>query len=335
MFLCGLIWPHDNDVPYQFIVTGLGLGAFVSPFFVYMALSEHLPLTSEQNITEDNSTMDCGAEVSNISVVPIVCSHIPINTDYIFVPYLLVAVIVLPPAVAFAYYACRGHNEARDKLESEETYESLSDVSLEENDDKKRKASKVVYWTVMLLLMLFYVPFGGILLSFSHLLSAFGIKSKLHMPDTSMAIMTSVYWGCCLLGRSINTFLSAYFDLFLIILCNFIGLFVANLSLVFMANEYEIALWLGTAFTSLFNSMFLPGVMTWIGAYLTLDGVGICLSLVGLAFGELVWPIFGGYAFNTFGPMSLMYLTFGLVCFQFSLFLALQCIVCTKLRKLP
>ncbi|XP_064596797.1 sodium-dependent glucose transporter 1A-like [Liolophura sinensis] len=336
MYLCGLLWPRDNDVPFQFISVGVGLAAFIAPFFAYPVLSKEAFSETNHGISGGASTLQCETPSDSLlgnasltaNLFPAQCMAQPTNVDNIYIPFLIIAVVMLPPGVAFGHYAVSDNKP--EETTSNASYDALPEFESEEGLLKKR--TNFLYWLVLCLLMVFYVPYGGVLITFSHLLAAFGMKSQLHLSASTMALMTSVYWGCFLLGRLLNTLFSTYLNQFVINLCNFVGLFVSIFILVFLAGESEPALWVGTALMSLFNSGFLPGVMTWIGSYVSLEGNAICLSLVGVAIGELFIPFLAGYAFNIFGSMSLMYMVLGMSIFEFAVFVILCIIVCAKLK---
>lgn len=337
MYLCGVLWPRDNDVPFQFISVGVGLAAFIAPFFAYPVLSKEAFSEANHGISGGASTLQCETPSDSVlgnasltaNLFPVSCMAQPTNVDNIYIPFLIIAVVMLPPGVAFGHYAVS--DTQPEVTTSDTSYDALPENESEE-DETVSKSTNFVYWLVLCMLLVFYVPYGGVLITYSHLLAAFGMRSQLRLSASTMALMTSVYWGCFLLGRLLNTLFSTYLNQFVINLCNFIGLFVSIFILVFLAGDSEPALWVGTALMSLFNSGFLPGVMTWIGSYVSLEGNTICLSLIGVAIGELFVPFLAGYAFNIFGPISLMYMVLGMSTFELAVFIILGIIARTKLK---
>lgn len=233
----------------------------------------------------------------------------PTNIQY---AYLIAAIVTAPPIIAFFYYYIRSGCHSQS---NQNDYEDMTGKILGQKYPLVKKTKMLV------LLFLFHIPIFGITIAYSNLLTAYGLSSSRNFTKSDLAFMTSVMWGSFLMGRILTTVFSKIFDIGILLTLNFGGLFLfVSLLIIQIYIPNEALLWIGTSGFGLFQSSFLPSVISWAGGFLTIDAVILTTALVASGIGEMTIPFIAGVLFHSLGPSSLIYLMLGNCCLEFAMF---------------
>ena len=281
--LCLRLFPGEHNWQMMCIPIAEALSAFLIPFAVKPFQSQVF-IKPEANITTlANCTIDtCYITASKIAY-----------------PYVFTAIILFPAICAFAYYSF--HEKCSNKIEEE--YDRMPDSQTWSTAKWKEN------WAIIVLLFFFHIPVFGSIIAFSDLLTLYGSSAPLFLDKGTMAYMTSMFWGCLLIGRLANMVLSKYVHMGVLLCINFGGLVIFTCLLIGPQNNTAY-LWVGTAGFGIFQSSFLPSVITWAGSFLHLDSIVLNVSLLASGIGEVVIPYVAAMIFQNFGHSSLMFLIF-------------------------
>lgn len=281
--LCLRLFPGEYNWQMLCIPIAEAFSAFLIPFVVKPFQSQMF-IKSGANIT---SLSNCTTDTCYVTASRIVY------------PYMFTAIILFPAICAFAYYSF--HEKCSNKLEEE--YDRMSD------SQTWSKAKWKENWPIILLLFFFHIPVFGSIIAFSDLLTLYGSSAPLFLDKGTMAYMTSMFWGCLLFGRLANMILSKYVHMGILLCINFGGLIIFTCLLIGPQNNADY-LWVGTAGFGIFQSSFLPSVITWAGSFLHLDSIVLNVSLLASGIGEVVIPYVAAMIFQNFGHPNLMFLIF-------------------------
>ncbi|ESO96182.1 hypothetical protein LOTGIDRAFT_160170 [Lottia gigantea] len=171
--------------------------------------------------------------------------------------------------------------------------------------------------------------------SFGDLLTEFGVISDFHYTKSTMAIMTSMYWGSFVFGRIMNLIFSKYINLFVVLTVNLAGLLCATTMLVLATVSRPILFWIGTVLIGLFSSSLLPTALVWSDKYVPVSGFTITTTLIASGMGEIVVPRIGGAVFDTEGPPSLMIMMLVAALFEIAFFIGLALVGNALVIKSP
>ena len=298
--ICNKLWPNHRGLAFQFVTLGAAIGAFVIPFIARPFLATDT-VTSQSNLKCKNHRNVC------------------ISSGHVEYPYVIIAILCVPPAIAFCYY-----------------FVKRKQLPLPENNYEQVQVGIVTssrFHTLMMVILFFlHIPVMSMPLAYGDLLTSYGVHSKWHLGRRHMASMTSVFWGAFLVGRVSNLVLTKYADQFYLLSVNFGGLFMTGVVLCTWTTDYESALWVGSAGLGFFSSPFLPMILTWVSEYacLTDSMISVCLCASGI--GEVLIPFLSGLVFARGGPQSLMYLVAGIVVCEMTLFISLV-LVASEIKK--
>ncbi|XP_071101237.1 sodium-dependent glucose transporter 1A-like [Haliotis cracherodii] len=311
MSISNQLWPGEKGAPFQFVTLGAGIGAFLAPFLA-------TPFLSNGPSSGDMFSID----INNHTTQPLVCieeDQSKCNTESrVQYAYVIIGILSIPPVFAFAHYHRKRGSEPL--------------MSYEEFQHTERGTYSARNYSFIALLFLFHIPVFGIMLAYGDLLTPYGVNIGLHLSKSHMAVMTSVFWGCFLLGRILNLSFSGCLTNFVLLCLNFVGVVIACGVLIGLSEKYEVGLWMGTAALGVFTSPYLPMVLAWSADYVQLTGGIITASLVASGLGEILVPFITGQCFVAYGPKVLMYFISGTIAYEIVTFLFL--VICSRgLRK--
>ncbi|XP_029633448.1 sodium-dependent glucose transporter 1A [Octopus sinensis] len=302
LITCNWLFPTKHNWEMQLITVVASFTAFVIPFIVLPFQSHKLHMFSEDTQLRNMSYINPHSH-NNIT------KDDPTNIQY---AYLIAAFITSPPIIAFFYYYIRSGCHS---WSNQSDYEDMTGKILGQKYPLVKKTKMLV------LLFLFHIPIFGITIAYSNLLTAYGLSTSRNFTKADLAFMTSVMWGSFLMGRILTTVFSKIFDIGILLTLNFGGLFLfVSLLVVQIYIPNEALLWIGTSGFGLFQSSFLPTVISWAGGFLTIDAVILTTALVASGIGEMTIPFIAGIFFHSLGPSSLIYLMLGNCCLEFAMF---------------
>ncbi|XP_067664598.1 sodium-dependent glucose transporter 1A-like isoform X2 [Haliotis asinina] len=307
MSISNQLWPGEKGAPFQFVTLGAGIASFLAPFIATPFLANGPSAGDMFSGKINNHTSQ--------SPVCIEGDQSQCNTEsHVQYAYVCIGILSIPPVFAFAHYHRKRCSEPL--------------ITYEEFQHTERGSYSTRHYVFFILLFLFHIPVFGILLAYGDLLTPYGVTIGLHLSKSHMAIMTSVFWGCFLLGRLINLCFSGCLSNFVLICLNFVGLVISCGVLIALGDKYEVALWMGTAALGIFTSPYLPMVLAWGADYVQLTGGIITACLVASGLGEILVPFITGQSFVTYSPMVLMYVISGTVAYEIVTFLFL--VICSR-----
>ncbi|XP_050395129.1 sodium-dependent glucose transporter 1 [Patella vulgata] len=318
MTVCNSLWKDSKGVSFQFVALGGGIASFLAPFIAEPFLAgKHSVSYSQATVDHPIYTLQRGHYVSS-PYGTVICTNYTLTGEpscytygetQVQGAYIIIGILSVPPAIAFAYYY---YFERRKGVIP---YEEFNRVSF----GTFHKGS-VLYLS---LLFLFHIPIFGLCLAYGDLLSPFGVEGKLQLNKSKMATMTSLFWGSFLLGRVANLVLSRYLNLFALLLMNFAGLLISVIVLVVVGEKREDVLWIGTSILGVFAATYLPTVLAWSDQFMPVTGSVISTCLVASGIGEILIPFIGGKLFDSEGPGSLMTLMLVTVVYEIAAFVGL------------
>ncbi|XP_041362029.1 sodium-dependent glucose transporter 1-like [Gigantopelta aegis] len=300
--ICNKLWPNHRGLAFQFVTLGAGIGAFFIPFIARPFLATDT-VTSQSNVKCKNP-VSVGTKSARDH------RSFCISPGHIEYPYVIIAILCVPPAIAFCYYFVK----RKQFPLSENNYQQV-EVGL--------MTSSRLHALMMTILFFLHIPVMSMPLAYGDLLTSYGVHGRWHLSRRHMATMTSVFWGAFLVGRVSNLALTNCAEQFYLLCINFGGLFMTSIILCTWTTDYEVALWIGSAGLGFFSSPFLPMILTWVSECACLTGSMISVCLCASGIGEVLVPVLSGWVFVHGGPQSLMYLIAGIVLCEILLFVAL------------
>lgn len=268
--------------------------------FIVRTFQSHSIICPDANIT---SISECTEDT---------CYTTPNRIAY---PYMIVSLVLVPPILAFSYYFIEDLLKKVKRIE----YTVILDLPSVRSVNLKNKL------TFIILIFFFHIPVYGSIITYSHLLTLYGISSPLFQTKSVMTTITALFWGSVLLGRITNVFLSRYISMQLLLTLNFVGLVL--FSTILLLFKFDIVyIWIGSSGYGFFQSSFLPSVMTWAGEFLELDVIVLYTSLMANGVGEIVIPYTAVLIFQHISHKLLMSLIFSLSLIELGLYLAICCL---------
>ncbi|XP_071100558.1 sodium-dependent glucose transporter 1-like [Haliotis cracherodii] len=338
---CNALWTQNKGVPFQGILLGTTTGGIISPLFIKLFLCppydpetanfttsnvsyenvnitdlrHAVPYSPQTHTTEWSTWSDNATSISTSSR----CLPQDVNLTY---AYFILAVLVLPPALAFFIYWRRSKGESTDEAVR---------VTREQVANEENTQTLVVLFSVLFVIL--YFPLLGSSVMYSTYLTEFGVKGPLHLQKPKMVLMTSLYWGSSLLGRIISIFLTPFIGVEKLIYCCMIPLLISETVLVFTVQYSEIILWICTCTIGLFISPFVGAGYAWCAKHVKFGPRLISASGASLGLGAMALPFLGGVMFDILGPMSYIYLYYSLYIFVALLFFIM--VILTKQMQSP
>ncbi|ESO88683.1 hypothetical protein LOTGIDRAFT_165470 [Lottia gigantea] len=306
LIMCNVIWKDNKSFAFQFVCIGGGISSFIVPFIAKPFLSE----THFKHSTDSDVYTEC----QNTTNPPLSADCYTFENTNVQWAYVIVGLIMIPPAISFLYYY------HRSRKQTNVPYEEF------DNETKPSKASMInnqSTYFFLVLLFIFHIPIFGFCLAFGGLLTEFGVISDFHYTKSTMAIMTSMYWGSFVFGRIVNLIFSQYINLFVVLTVNLAGLLCATTMLVLATVSRPIIFWIGTVLIGLFSSSLLPTALVWSDKYVPVSGFTITTTLIASGMGDIVLPRIGGAVFDTEGPPSLMIMMLVAALFELAFFIGL------------
>ncbi|XP_036357702.1 sodium-dependent glucose transporter 1A-like [Octopus sinensis] len=294
--LCLCLFPSNHNwqmlsLPVASAFSGLTVAFIVKAFQSHLIIYSHANITSISECTEDT------------------CYMTPNRISY---PYMIVSLILVPPILAFFYYFIADLLKKVKRVD----YTVILDLPSVRSIYLKDKLAFII------LIFFFHIPVYGSIITYSHLLTLYGISSPLFQSKSVMATITALFWGSVLLGRITNVCLSRYISMQLLLTLNFVGLVIFSTTLFFFKFDI-VYIWVGSLGYGFFQSSFLPSVMTWAGSFLELDVIILYTSLIANGVGEIVIPYTAVLMFQHISHKVLMLLIFILSLIELGLFLAI------------
>ncbi|XP_046583939.1 sodium-dependent glucose transporter 1-like [Haliotis rubra] len=191
--ICNKLWPEKKGVPFQFVVVGSGIGSFLAPFLAtpFLANTD----SSDDDLWITNTTIADHLR----SYVNGTQSHTPLDQSRVQYVYMIAGLICVPPVFAFTYY------HWKRKSNPLINYENIQQT------DKQLYSLRTVIFIA--LLCFYHITVRGVVLAYGDLLTPYGVDVGLHLSKFRMAMMTSIFWGCFLLGKILNLLLSDFFQI--------------------------------------------------------------------------------------------------------------------------
>jgi hypothetical protein len=125
---------------------------------------------------------------------------------------------------------------------------------------------------------------------YGSLISSFATEKEF-MGEKSAALLTSVYWGCMLIGRMVGVFASLKFTPRQIIISDLIGALVFT-SLLFVFSGSESMLWVCSGGLGLSVGSLYASVMAWLDEVLEVSGLIISIIVIWVCISEALLPMF-------------------------------------------
>ncbi|XP_067665178.1 major facilitator superfamily domain-containing protein 4A-like [Haliotis asinina] len=340
---CNILWRQNKGVPFQCILLGTTTGGIISPLFIKLFLCiPYDPETSyvtstnvsyiNVNISDlkhtvpykpntHSSELSTSANASHNATLSTSFRCLPQDV-YITYAYYVLAILVLPPAIAFFVYWRQNMGKSSD---------DAVDVIREDVTNHEPRQTLVKLFSVLFVIL--YFPLLGSSVMYSTYLTEFGVKGPLHLEKPKMVMMTSLYWGSSLLGRIIAVFLTPFIGVEKLIYCSMVPLLIGETVLVFTVQYSEVILWVCTCTIGLFISPYVGAGYAWCAKYVKFGPRIISASGASLGLGAMALPFIGGVMFDVFGPMSYLYLCYSLYIFVVLVFFTM--VILTRKMKAP
>lgn len=328
--LCNVLHENNKAVVLQFVVTGAGVGTFLTPFIAKPFVNDHLTTTAESSSAMGNASgciavhreaRDVAREflMGNTSWREPVVQQMtdvgvqPSGAD-VRIPFVIIGAMAIPAGVAFLYF----HYTNKD---ASELPTKGSDSHHVQVDPEKSKGATMGVNVFRVLVAVLHFPVFGMLITYAGLLTTLGALSPLCMTPQEMSFVIVVLWASFSLGRVINIAMVTCIPPFLLITLNSIGLIITGLVLLAKALEDTLVLWFATAGFGFFLSPFLPGFMSWSNGYYPISGafINACLFISGL--GEMLLPFAGSLLLTYLSGTALLVFLVSVSVVMFCLFL--------------
>ena len=166
---------------------------------------------------------------------------------------------------------------------------------------------------ILTLLFVFYFLYMGIYVTFGGFVMTFAV-TYLKWSKELGTILTSVFWGAFASGRGLAIILSKWISPNFMLVGD-IALMCFSLAGLLMALESsENVMWFFTATLGLGMASVFPTGISWAERYMHITGKSTSVFTVASALGEMSLPMLTGIAFQSKGPMWLLYLCLAACC---------------------
>ena len=225
------------------------------------------------------------------------CMTIPDIMDETFASdvgwvYWISAMILVPPLLAFLYFAVRctfsskrtltvtiEEGEIRDKIDCDNT----KDVDLKQ----AIKTYKTPALVILFFFMMFYV---GLELSFGTLVFTYAVEGKLKFNEQNAALLTAVFWGMFAFARCFSIIPSILkVRAFIIMSLNVCGSAIAVLIFVILPHNH-VAIWIVAALLGASFASNYPTTMTWLSQHIPISGKATAVLITGGNLGNILIP---------------------------------------------
>ncbi|XP_046567330.1 uncharacterized protein LOC124275728 [Haliotis rubra] len=283
---------HESTIPFHLLGLAACGGHILGPLTISPFLSSISPYRNRSNTTGEDlelTTDQCDESGSKI-----------IYAYLIFVLCGLILVILL----AVLHYG--GKN---DPVQSSCQKENKSFGKIE----------------LILIGLLFFLMFigGGTNFVYGSLLVLFGTHSRLHVPESTLAYLTSSFYAVTMFGRVGGVFVSFFVSQSCLITTCLAGLLVASVSLIFTGEISLLYLWSCSHVLALFYAPFYAGLIAWcvenIRVNNTVCAVFTFCDLAGTTFVALAT----GQLMSVFEPQMLHYSVATIAVVQILLYLCI------------
>ncbi|XP_071097945.1 major facilitator superfamily domain-containing protein 4A-like [Haliotis cracherodii] len=283
---------QESTIPFHLMGLAAGAGHILGPLIISPFLSSINPHGNRSNTTADElemTTDPCGGSDSNITYAYV-----------IFASCGLILVILL----ALLRYGRKNNPEPESCKKKDKSFGKLELI------------------LISFLASLMFIG-GGTNFVYGSLLLLFGIHSSLHMPETTLSLMTSSFYTVTVFGRVGGVFVSWVVSQSCLITACLAGLLAASVLLVFTAESSLLYLWTCSHILALFYAPIYAALIAWCVENVRLNDTVCAIftfcdiagtSLVAVAIGQLM---------SVFEPQMLHYSLTTIALIQILLFLCI------------
>ncbi|XP_071098009.1 major facilitator superfamily domain-containing protein 4A-like [Haliotis cracherodii] len=283
---------QESTIPFHLLGLAASAGHILAPLMISPFLSNISPHGNRFNIT---------ANALEVTTDP--CGN---SDSFIIYAYLIFAScgLILVILLVLLRYGRKNNTE-------------------QESSQKKDKSfGKLELILLGFLVSLMFIG-GGTNFVYGSLLLLFGIHSSLHMPETTLALMTSSFYAVTVLGRVGGVFLSLVVSQSCLITACLAGLLAASVILVFTAESSLPYLWMCSNILALFYGPIYAALIAWCVENIRLnDTVCATFTFCDIAGTSLV-AITIGQLMSVFEPQMLHYSVATIAVIQILLFLCI------------
>ena len=315
-FTLALWADHRLKQPFfQGLTTLRTIGSFVFPFLCIPFLSDLTNINVdvvnsshllERPLTLGNTTPEINPMTKQSNETELVLYS---NSSDVFIEdihrvrytFLIIAFFLLVNFLSFIFlYSC-----TKIKLGHAENSHKALTVPDEECQRLTRN-SKITIKLVFILAIIFTLFFFFYEYMTGSMLYTFAF-SGLHLRAEMASIMVSLFYGAQCVGRIAAMVISAFISASRILIINIFFTLVGLTVMMFVPLNANLA-WFATAIIGLFVSSTFPSIQLWLSNYITVTGSVSAALLIASSISCMVGMALGGYFYQNFGHMSVMYL---------------------------
>ncbi|XP_071092550.1 major facilitator superfamily domain-containing protein 4B-like [Haliotis cracherodii] len=304
MLLCGELWERKGP-PFHFVTCGMSTGAIITPLIARSFLSSRQPVRSD---SLSNLTNALSVNATSIgTVLESIISQQDMQDEDTQVQWALFVLgcCILPAGLSQLYYWLVYRSEGSKKKTESAEYTKLNHHEL-----FKLKPIFVAFY-VSLFVMYFLI--SALPVTFSAILTVYGVQGPLHMAKANMLTMTSLFFIGSLSSRIISIFLTRQFTNYQIIITHLSGLVAFSIIFVSLGNRYPMVVWLFSATAGYLSGPCFAGVLAWVTDILSLHPKVTSLCFLCSGAGITLSPFLGGLLYDWYGALSYLYLIFSLI----------------------
>lgn len=291
----------------QVLQFAYGLGAFSAPLIVRPFIL---------NVVDQGEDKPSTVNMTNLTYNKFDDSDLKIQYPF----WIATAIMMIPSVFYFILWrlhpVCKPHpsrmmginSGSNNNVSSEKSEEtdnghetdgsSSSTVQLNNPD---QESSHYLTWKYIAigLMCFFMLIYYGLELTYGQYLTSFSVLSDLHLPKTTGAEITSVYWAMFTFIRLLTAFYIGYIGSEINLFIDIAFILIANCFLIPFGYRYEWCLWVGSVIMGIGCSSIFGSAFGYLEGYFPLNSRIGSMIAMSLSAGEFVFPLILSQYFKT------------------------------------
>lgn len=319
----GALWKEKSTGPYNFMHSGYGLGAALSPLLISAFDFSNIKVSPNATMTIDSATFI----QHPFTIVGLYCILIAL----IFLIYCFIKNSTEEPDVQFCA-ECR--NTSVDAIAPNV---KIKNECFSLNQFRRQIVKTITTldkrtWAVMALCFLSYFALVGNERVFGKFQFSYAIEGSLHMSKKKGYLINCLYWVSFCLARIFTAILALKVEPKVLLMAEISGALISSLVFTIWHNS-EIVFFIFSTSFGFFKSPLFPTMLGVLSLYVTISGVLIVVVNLGSAAGAAFCQYLAGYLIHNYGHYSFPLTVTGTSGFLLAVFI-LVIIVTRKWNKI-